>query len=114
MPFQAFFFFFFNDTATTEIYTSIDTLSLHDALPICAAPSREPGEASLRLEGRRALGEEPSLLVLHLPDQPVNQLHQLFAPAADHGASRCGRPAGAPSAAGRVSTVQRNRSRRTA
>src|SRR5256885_3890493 len=25
-------FFFFNDTATTEIYT----LSLHDALPICA------------------------------------------------------------------------------
>src|SRR5271165_1720373 len=30
-------FFFFNDTATTEIYT----LSLHDALPICAfAPDR--------------------------------------------------------------------------
>ena len=26
-----FFFFFFNGTATTEIYT----LSLHDALPIC-------------------------------------------------------------------------------
>src|SRR5256885_16815808 len=30
------FFFFFNDTATTEIYT----LSLHDALPICSAPPR--------------------------------------------------------------------------
>src|SRR2546422_6795092 len=29
-------FFFFNDTATTEIYT----LSLHDALPICASPGR--------------------------------------------------------------------------
>src|SRR5689334_23944640 len=28
-------FFFFNDTATTEIYT----LSLHDALPICSAAS---------------------------------------------------------------------------
>src|SRR5215475_16229730 len=28
-----FCFFFFNDTATTEIYT----LSLHDALPICGA-----------------------------------------------------------------------------
>src|SRR6187200_3468448 len=28
-------FFFFNDTATTEIYTVSDTLSLHDALPIC-------------------------------------------------------------------------------
>src|SRR2546429_72526 len=29
------FFFFFNDTATTEIYT----LSLHDALPICPVAS---------------------------------------------------------------------------
>src|SRR3546814_2312266 len=28
------FFFFFNDTATTEIYTYGHTLSLHDALPI--------------------------------------------------------------------------------
>src|SRR5216117_3577514 len=34
-PFR-YFFFFFNDTATTEIYTRKDTLSLHDALPICA------------------------------------------------------------------------------
>src|SRR2546421_3242867 len=33
-----FFFFFFNDTATTEIYT----LSLHDALPICT-PAGRPG-----------------------------------------------------------------------
>src|SRR6266436_10267221 len=32
-------FFFFNDTATTEIYT----LSLHDALPICA-----PGSDTIR------------------------------------------------------------------
>src|SRR2546422_6127169 len=29
-------FFFFNDTATTEIYT----LSLHDALPICLSTRR--------------------------------------------------------------------------
>src|SRR3546814_3218657 len=29
-----FLFFFFNDTATTEIYTYLHTLSLHDALPI--------------------------------------------------------------------------------
>src|SRR3546814_11632514 len=29
-------FFFFNDTATTEIYTYWHTLSLHDALPIYA------------------------------------------------------------------------------
>src|SRR2546422_6641639 len=33
-----FFFFFFNDTATTEIYT----LSLHDALPISALAPEPP------------------------------------------------------------------------
>src|SRR5256885_349092 len=33
-------FFFFNDTATTEIYT----LSLHDALPISGQPGGQPGE----------------------------------------------------------------------
>src|SRR2546427_2636892 len=31
-PTSLYLFFFFNDTATTEIYT----LSLHDALPICS------------------------------------------------------------------------------
>src|SRR3712207_8125883 len=31
-------FFFFNDTATTEIYT----LSLHDALPICTKSPNNP------------------------------------------------------------------------
>src|SRR5579884_4240423 len=37
-------FFFFNDTATTEIYT----LSLHDALPICirSTAARPPGSGS--------------------------------------------------------------------
>src|SRR3546814_20095972 len=30
----SYFFFFLNDTATTEIYTYCHTLSLHDALPI--------------------------------------------------------------------------------
>src|SRR2546429_6716537 len=39
-----FVFFFFNDTATTEIYT----LSLHDALPICG-----PGHEPLRQEPQR-------------------------------------------------------------
>src|SRR3546814_6298185 len=29
-------FFFFNESATTEIYTYLHTLSLHDALPISA------------------------------------------------------------------------------
>src|SRR3712207_8581338 len=52
-----FFCFFFNDTATTEIYT----LSLHDALPICAARAGvrprdrlRPGVALPRALGRRA------------------------------------------------------------
>src|SRR5260370_42480921 len=35
MPVTCAYFFFFNDTATTEIYT----LSLHDALPICKSRS---------------------------------------------------------------------------
>src|SRR3712207_7113788 len=43
--------FFFNDTATTEIYT----LSLHDALPICAEERLHGAVASflLRLDGQR-------------------------------------------------------------
>src|SRR5690348_18487317 len=38
-PFVFILFFFFNDPATTEIYT----LSLHDALPIYRAPRTSPG-----------------------------------------------------------------------
>src|SRR2546426_3377065 len=49
------FFFFFNDTATTEIYT----LSLHDALPISGAPRAHrrdaecPGPPARSLPGER-------------------------------------------------------------
>src|SRR2546430_8528348 len=42
------FFFFFNDTATTEIYT----LSLHDALPICSFISCAPPTAVRRLSSK--------------------------------------------------------------
>src|SRR5262249_61753936 len=42
------FFFFFNDTATTEIYT----LSLHDALPICRGRSTRRCGASPRCASR--------------------------------------------------------------
>src|SRR5256885_5613121 len=42
------FFFFFNDTATTEIYT----LSLHDALPISAA---QVHDMALRLAPEKVL-----------------------------------------------------------
>src|SRR5215211_8831145 len=41
---SVFCFFFFNDTATTEIYT----LSLHDALPISTWTSRRSGSSSTR------------------------------------------------------------------
>src|SRR5687768_18395114 len=41
-------FFFFNDPATTDIYT----LSLHDALPIC----RGADVGAIRLQGPRAIG----------------------------------------------------------
>src|SRR5258708_29308686 len=50
LAFALVFLFFFNDTATTEIYT----LSLHDALPICsssgwvASPARPKWRASAR------------------------------------------------------------------
>src|SRR3712207_7614573 len=46
-------FFFFNDTATTEIYT----LSLHDALPICAPARAEPqGGGAPGARGARPTG----------------------------------------------------------
>src|SRR3989442_6515652 len=41
------FFFFFNDTATTEIYT----LSLHDALPISLAQDEKTGNPQQVLQG---------------------------------------------------------------
>src|SRR5256885_15026481 len=47
---HAFFFFFFNDTATTEIYT----LSLHDALPAPAGGG--PAARTHRCAGERAAG----------------------------------------------------------
>src|SRR5438034_5914024 len=45
-------FFFFNDPATTEIYT----LSLHDALP---AAERQPGQWACRAGGRAARRRGP-------------------------------------------------------
>src|SRR2546429_6933074 len=48
-PIPTVVFFFFNDTATTEIYT----LSLHDALPICAA-EKGPGRAAAAAHGAGA------------------------------------------------------------
>src|SRR3712207_7698901 len=57
-------FFFFNDTATTEIYT----LSLHDALPICAALDR------ILMGFERSMTREEGL-----PRRPWFK-HQIYAP----------------------------------
>src|SRR5260370_28525200 len=46
LNYNVLFFFFFNDTAPTEIYT----LSLHDALPICRPPNREGNSKANRLK----------------------------------------------------------------
>src|SRR3712207_7774183 len=59
--------FFFNDTATTEIYT----LSLHDALPISVGPDRRgPHELGLAeevaLEEVEARGAQVVVLLLRL------------------------------------------------
>src|SRR5256885_7312631 len=57
-------FFFFNDTATTEIYP----LSLHDALPICLLPShplRRPPPP------RRRLHQAPPRHLTPPPSRPA-------------------------------------------
>src|SRR3546814_9922964 len=58
------FFFFFNDTATTEIYTYWHTLSLHDALPILF-------RAALARPHAVALGEELALVRRYLAIEAV-------------------------------------------
>src|SRR2546430_8226503 len=71
--------FFFNDTATTEIYT----LSLHDALPIY---ERGGGRGEHHVHGRSVLGEPPgqrAALVAGDParhaqdDVPAGERHQI-------------------------------------
>src|SRR2546430_3981104 len=53
-------FFFFNDTATTEIYT----LSLHDALPISDIPLKSKGESRDKSQG---------MTIVRLIDQHTNE-----------------------------------------
>src|SRR5256885_5772354 len=58
------FFFFFNDTATTEIYT----LSLHDALPISRQLADGPGERQVPQRPDR-LGEPRRVPAHRLPER---------------------------------------------
>src|SRR6266566_4510817 len=56
------FFFFFNDTATTEIYT----LSLHDALPIAPSPSSPSASCSSCSVSRSRRGPPPRSTTPHI------------------------------------------------
>src|SRR5437016_13977114 len=62
-----FCFFFFNDTPTTEIYT----LSLHDALPILLAGSKEFSQP------QRHLGTDPALLQHDRSEEHTSELQSL-------------------------------------
>src|SRR3712207_1643555 len=62
-------FFFFNDTATTEIYT----LSLHDALPISDLAVGRVGQSDAREE----VGPAGAAVVLREPVQAALELHVL-------------------------------------
>src|SRR5258707_10602155 len=68
LPYLVLLFFFFNDTATTEIYT----LSLHDALPIsCGRPVRRgPREAARRVRPRQ---RRPALHHLGADGRPTDR-----------------------------------------
>src|SRR3712207_8977485 len=79
------YFFFFNDTATTEIYT----LSLHDALPISRPVLREVGpiEGTAGRRGwhrsrgtmTRGRGEENGRGLLHTQDRKSTRLNSSHA-----------------------------------
>src|SRR3546814_20422 len=57
-----FCFFFFKDTATTEIYTYWHTLSLHDALPILTGPARAKGWTLGRMLARSTMRSQIILI----------------------------------------------------
>src|SRR3712207_8549305 len=72
-------FFFFNDTATTEIYT----LSLHDALPILRfallrVPTASGGTVPLSVVADVKVGEGPSV-VNRLKDRKSTRLNSSHA-----------------------------------
>src|SRR3712207_9289066 len=81
-------FFFFNDTATTEIYT----LSLHDALPIYESSIAEPLVAALEREAfdvvhaataaeglEAAATRSPDLVLLDVIDRKSTRLNSSHA-----------------------------------
>src|SRR6267154_2367115 len=74
-------FFFFNDTATTEIYT----LSLHDALPISVRTAGH--QRPLRLREERAAVQPAGLRHAAVRPAPAGGRRLPVGPVADHGAA---------------------------
>src|SRR2546430_16046117 len=73
-------FFFFNDTATTEIYT----LSLHDALPIWIPGNHDDDGTAVRLErGPQQIhardGRDVEIDEHDIKARPLEQLQRVFA-----------------------------------
>src|SRR2546430_3632427 len=94
-----FYFFFFNDTATTEIYT----LSLHDALPIyffqgylCSKPlpAQAFGEwvSDNRSEEHTSELQSQSNLVCRLLLEKKKKIRRFLRPMPAKGRPRCLRP----------------------
>src|SRR5258708_14189355 len=68
------FFFFFNDTATTEIYT----LSLHDALPICSDCFVAVGRAPDLPDAATTESKATYLTQLDRKSTRLNSSHQII------------------------------------
>src|SRR5258708_37113380 len=69
------FFFFFNDTATTEIYT----LSLHDALPISSGSVRGVTSGTVMgMETQASLPVVDALRPLDRKSTRLNSSHQII------------------------------------
>src|SRR3546814_17413406 len=70
IPHLSTLFFFFKDTATTDIYTYCHTLSLHDALPICGTCHARPSSGRCgklpASQLARNRGNQPGLLYRRL------------------------------------------------
>src|SRR5258708_28586587 len=84
VPISILFFFFFNDTATTEIYT----LSLHDALPISRGAEPKTSSSNPRVvrerkthakrAARSAIGSPRFAWVLDRKSTRLNSSHQII------------------------------------
>src|SRR5258706_15415526 len=70
--FICFLCFFFNDTATTEIYT----LSLHDALPISPQPRLFPPDLTFCFAHDRTVGQQLSVGFASRVERPAPPMRQ--------------------------------------